>query len=44
MRKFGIFVATLLVSSQMMAAGVQTSGNSVTVRPDGGQAKDCRVN
>ena len=32
-------MSALLVSAQMMAAGVQTSGNSVTVRPDGGQAK-----
>ena len=34
-----IFVSALLLSSTMMAAEVQTNGNNVTIRPDGGQAK-----
>ena len=39
MKRIMIFVSTLLLSSTMMAAEVQTSGNNVTIRPDGGQAK-----
>jgi len=32
-------VSALLVSGMTMAAEVQTNGNNVTIRPDGGQAK-----
>ena len=39
MKRIMIFVSALLLSSTMMAAEVQTSGNNVTIRPDGGQAK-----
>ena len=43
MRKIGLIVSSLFVSAAMMAADVQTSGNSVTIRPDGGQAKVIRL-
>ena len=39
MRQFGILVSTLLMAASAMAASVQTNNNSVTIRPDGGQAK-----
>jgi len=39
MRKLGLMVSALLVSGMTMAAEVQTNGNNVTIRPDGGQAK-----
>ena len=39
MKRIMIFVSALLLSSTMMAAEVQTNGNNVTIRPDGGQAK-----
>ena len=32
-------VSALLMAGTSMAADVQTSGNTVTIRPDGGQAK-----
>ena len=34
-----MMVSALLMAGMAMAAEVQTSGNSVTIRPDGGQAK-----
>ena len=39
MKRIKIFVSALMMSSAVMAAEVQTSGNNVTIRPDGGQAK-----
>ena len=39
MKRIFNLVSALMLSSTMMAASVQTSGNSVTIRPDGGQAK-----
>ena len=39
MKRIFNFVSALMLSSTMMAASVQTSGNNVTIRPDGGQAK-----
>jgi alpha-D-xyloside xylohydrolase len=43
MRQFGIMVSALLMATSAMAASVQTNGNSVTIRPDGGQAKVIRL-
>ena len=39
MKKLVMMASALLLSSMAMAAEVQTSGNSVLIRPDGGQAK-----
>ena len=39
MKRLGFVVSALLLAHTMMAAEVQTSGNNVTIRPDGGQAK-----
>ena len=39
MKRIKIFVSALMLCSSVMAAEVQTSGNNVTIRPDGGQAK-----
>ena len=39
MKQILIMVSVLLMSATAMAASVQTSGNNVTIRPDGGQAK-----
>ena len=39
MKKFLMMVSALLMAGTAMAAEVQTSGNCVTIRPDGGQAK-----
>ena len=39
MKRIFNLVSALMLSSTMMAASVQTSGNNVTIRPDGGQAK-----
>ena len=39
MKKFLMMVSALLTAGTAMAAEVQTSGNCVTIRPDGGQAK-----
>lgn len=39
MKRIMIFVSALMLCSSAMAAEVQTSGNNVTIRPDGGQAK-----
>ncbi len=39
MKQIKILVLALMMAATAMAAGVQTSGNSVTIRPDGGQAK-----
>ena len=39
MKRIKIFVSALMISSTVMAADVQTNGNNVTIRPDGGQAK-----
>ena len=39
MRKIAMIVSALFMSGMAMAADVQTSGNSVTIRPDGGEAK-----
>ena len=39
MKKFLMMVSALLSAGMAMAAEVQTSGNNVTIRPDGGQAK-----
>ena len=39
MKRIKIFVSALMLCSSAMAAEVQTSGNNVTIRPDGGQAK-----
>ena len=39
MKRIFNLVSALMLSSTMMAASVQTSGNYVTIRPDGGQAK-----
>lgn len=39
MRKLNLMFSVLLMSASMTAAEVQTSGNSVIIRPDGGQAK-----
>ena len=36
-------VSALLVTGLLMAAEVQTNGNTVTIRPDGGQAKVVRL-
>ena len=36
-------VSALLATGMLMAAKVQTSGNIVTIRPDGGQAKVIRL-
>ena len=36
-------VSALLMATSAMAASVQTNGNSVTIRPDGGQAKVIRL-
>ena len=36
-------VSALLVTGMLMAAEVQTNGNTVTIRPDGGQAKVVRL-
>ena len=38
MKRIKIFVSALMLCSSAMAAEVQTSGNNVTIRPDGGQA------
>ena len=38
-----MMVSALLMAGMAMAAEVQTSGNSVTIRPDGGQAKVIRL-
>ena len=39
MKQIKILVSALLMSATAMAASMQTSGNNVTIRPDGGQAK-----
>ena len=39
MKRIFNLVSALMLSSTMMAASVQSSGNNVTIRPDGGQAK-----
>ena len=39
MKKILMMVSALLLAGTSMAAEVQTSGNNVTIRPDGGQAK-----
>ncbi len=39
MKRIFNLVSAVMLSSTMMAASVQTSGNNVTIRPDGGQAK-----
>ena len=39
MKKIGMFAFALLIAGTAIAADVQTSGNKVTIRPDGGQAK-----
>ena len=39
MKKFFMMVSALLVAGMAMAAEVQTNGNNVTIRPDGGEAK-----
>ena len=39
MKKLLTMVSALLMAETLMAAEVQTSGNSVLIRPDGGQAK-----
>jgi alpha-D-xyloside xylohydrolase len=39
MKQFLMMVSALLMAGTAMAAEVQTSGNYVTIRPDGGQAK-----
>ncbi|MBR5325387.1 MAG: DUF4968 domain-containing protein, partial [Prevotella sp.] len=39
MKQFMMTVSALLMAGMAMAAEVQTSGNCVTIRPDGGQAK-----
>ena len=39
MKQILIMVSALLMSATAMAASVQTNGNNVTIRPDGGQAK-----
>ena len=38
-----MMVSALLVSATAMAAEVQTNGNNVTIRPDGGQARVIRL-
>ena len=43
MRKIGLIVSELLIAGTAVAAMVQTNGNSVTIRPDGGQAKVIRL-
>ena len=43
MKQILIMVSGLLMSATAMAASVQTSGNNVTIRPDGGQAKVIRL-
>ena len=43
MKKFLMMVSALLMAGTAMAAEVQTSGNSVTIRPDGGEAKVVRL-
>ena len=43
MRKLGLLASVLLLSGSAFAAQVQTSGNCVTIRPDGGQAKVIRL-
>ena len=43
MKKMFMMVSALLMSYTAMAAEVQTSGNNVTIRPDGGQAKVIRL-
>ena len=39
MKRFFVLGSVLLTTMTSMAADVQTSGNQVTIRPDGGQAK-----
>ena len=39
MRKIAMIVSALFMSGMAMAAEVQTNGNNVTIRPDGGEAK-----
>ena len=39
MKKYLVLGAVLLATMTSLAADVQTSGNQVTIRPDGGQAK-----
>ena len=43
MKKVILTVSALLLAGMAMAADVQTSGNSVTIKPDGGQAKVVRL-
>ena len=43
MKKLLCLVSALLTTGMLMAATVQTSGNCVTIRPDGGQAKVIRL-
>ena len=43
MRKLGLLASVLLLSGSAYAAEVQTSGNCVLIRPDGGQAKVIRL-
>ena len=43
MKKMFLMVSALLMAGMSVAAEVQTSGNYVTIRPDGGQAKVIRL-
>jgi len=43
MKQFLMMAFALLMAGMAMAAEVQTSGNYVTIRPDGGQAKVIRL-
>ncbi|MBR0166952.1 MAG: hypothetical protein IJQ13_08760, partial [Prevotella sp.] len=43
MKQFLMTVSALLMAGMAMAVEVQTSGNYVTIRPDGGQAKVIRL-
>ena len=43
MRKLRLIVSALFVSAAALAGDVQTSGNNVTIRPDGGEAKVIRL-
>ena len=43
MKKIFVLVSGLLTAMTSLAADVQTSGNQVTIRPDGGQAKVIRL-
>ena len=43
MKRFGIIVSALLTAVVLMADDVKIDGNSVTIRPDSGQAKTIRL-